>query len=408
MPKRARQTRNPGGVGRRWPRLLAAATVTLTIFTYGPTAASAAPVAGHPAPQPRSTASARQPGAASTDAAAVIAARRGISRAAAARLLRDEHAQAAVAERMTSTLGDARIGGAYLDDGALVVAVTDVAAAATATTAGAKARVVARSQRQLKEVQSALAKVPSPTGTTWGIDAEANQVVVTLPAGEAAAGQQAAAGRYRDAVRVETADGTVTPTAGDVAGGDAIFGTGGCSAGFTVTDGAFNYVLTAGHCTVDFPRWRIANGTDLGPTVQSDFPGTDYGLVLIQGPVTPIGGVYLWDGSTIQNLTGSSTAVAGLDLCKSGRTTGLTCGTVRKTGVTVNGTGGTVQNMIETNICLELGDSGGSLFASSIAYGLSSMSSLDSAKHCLTGSSTRSWYQPVGPALAAYQVNIIG
>jgi hypothetical protein len=97
-----------------------------------------------------------------------------------------------------------------------------------------------------------------------------------------------------------------------------------------------------------------------------------------------------------------------MSLCKSGRTTALTCGTVRKTGVTVNGERGTVRNMIETNLCMERGDSGGSLFADHIAYGLSSHTRLDGNGRCLTGSSTRSWYQPVGPAIIAYQVALIG
>jgi streptogrisin D len=237
---------------------------------------------------------------------------------------------------------------------------------------------------------------------------------VTLPVGavpadeSANARQRAAAQRYGDAVRVETAPGKVELIS-EVAGGDAIVAPGvrSCSAGFTVTDGAFNYVLTAGHCTRGFPNWINWDGASLGPTVQSNFPGVDYGLILINGPVAPLGGVYVYNGFTIHGMHGWRTAVKGLSLCKSGKTTGLTCGVVRATGVTSTGSTGTLRNMIETNICAEPGDSGGSLFSDHIAYGLASRSRLDSNDRCLTGSSTRSWFQQVGPALTAYGVALI-
>lgn len=391
--------------------LAAALTVSITLLPGA--VASAAPTPPAPpagAPQRKAAASVDSP-------AAALAARRGISRAAAESALKAEATRTALADRLVGDLAG-RTGGAYLDrTGALVVTVTSAADAATVTKAGAHARLVTRSVADLTRVQTALQAQPSPIGTSWGVDTAANQVVVSLPtAGTAAAKatgtkQRAAAERYGDAVRVETVS-TVATTGSNVAGGYPINRADGatCSAGFTVSNGIANYVLTAGHCTQGLPNYNNWDGVFLGPSIASNFPGPDHGLIRMDGPVAPLGSIYFWDGVTHQGVHGWATAAVGQSMCKSGRTTFLTCGTVTRVNVTVNIQQGTMRGLVDVNVCGAKGDSGGSLFNGHIAYGLLSLVSVDGANQCVRDGTGRyrTYFQPVGPALGAYGVWLIG
>ncbi len=396
--------------------LLAMALVAVSSVAFVPTAAAAGPV-DRPA-GPRGTAdparadgravpasaaavagSGRATGAA--DMAEAIAAQRGISRDAAEKLLRTEDAHVRLANRLTTELG-ASSGGAYLSDGALVVTVTDAAAAAKVTAAGAKARLVARGERQLRTIQRTLEAAASEPGTTWGVDPATNQVVVSLPAsGAKNAVQRSAARRFGTAVRFETGTGPIQPNVG-ISSGDSL---GGCSAGFTATDYTFNYIITAGHCTQGYPHWTLPNGQDVGPSLESNYPEDDFGLIWMNGPsVWATGTINLWN-NTSRSIHGWATAVSGLSVCNSGRTTGFRCGSVLKTNVTVNGAGGTVRQMIETNICTLGGDSGGPLFAGNTGYGLNSHANRNGSQ---CNSTPRTWHQPVGEAINTYQVVIYG
>lgn len=378
--------------------MLAAAFIVVAPVAFVPAAAAAKP-ADQPAPTSGAAVMTGRTGG-GADVAGAIAQQRGISRDAAEKLLRAENANVDLANRLTTELG-AKTGGAYLSGGTVVVTVTDAASAAKVTATGAKARVVTRGQKQLETIQRTLEAAPSEANTTWGVDPESNQVVVSLPAsGAKNAAQRAAARRFGSAVRFETADGAIQPNVG-VSSGDPL---GGCSVGFTATDGSFNYIITAGHCTQGFPHWTLPDGSDVGPTLESHYPENDFGLIWMNGPsIWPTGVFNLWPGS--QGIHGWATAVRGLSVCNSGRTTGLRCGSVLKTNVTVNGAGGTVRQMIETNICTLGGDSGGPLFANHIGYGLNSHANRNGS---VCNSSPRTWHQPVSEPINTYQVSIYG
>ncbi|MBQ1017704.1 S1 family peptidase [Micromonospora sp. D93] len=335
------------------------------------------------------------------DMAEAIAEQRGISRDAAEKLISAENANVRLANQLTTELG-ASSGGAYLSDGNLVVTVTDAAAAAKVTATGAKARLVARGERQLQKIQRALEATPSEPNTTWGVDPKTNQVVVSLPAsGAKNAAQSSAARKFGAAVRFETSAGQIQPNVG-ISSGDSL---GGCSVGFTATDYTFNYIITAGHCTQGYPHWTLPNGQDVGPSLESNYPENDFGLIWMNGSsVWATGTINLWN-NTSRSIHGWATAVSGLSVCNSGRTTGFRCGSVLRTNVTVNGTGGTVRQMVETNICTLGGDSGGPLFATNTAYGLNSHANRNGSQ---CNSTPRTWHQPVGEAINAYQVVIYG
>ncbi|MEV1155122.1 S1 family peptidase [Micromonospora chokoriensis] len=333
--------------------------------------------------------------------AEAIAEQRGISRDAAEKLLSAENANVRLANRLTTELG-ASSGGAYLSNGDLVVTVTDAAAAAKVTAAGAKARRVARGERQLQTIQRTLEAAASEPNTTWGVDPQTNQVVVSLPAaGAKNAVQRSVARTFGAAVRFETSDGQIQPNVG-ISSADAL---GGCSVGFTATDFTFNYIITAGHCTRGFPHWTLPNGQDVGPSLESNYPENDFGLIWMNGPsVWATGVINLWNNMS-RSIHGWATAVSGLSVCNSGKTTGFRCGSVLRTNVTVNGAGGTVRQMVETNICTLGGDSGGPLFATNTAYGLNSHANRNGSQ---CNSSPRTWHQPVGEAINTYGVVIYG
>ena len=64
------------------------------------------------------------------------------------------------------------------------------------------------------------------------------------------------------------------------------------------------------------------------------------------------------------------------------------------------GADGIVYGLIQTNVCAEPGDSGGSLFAGTTALGLTSGGS----GNCSSGGTT--FFQPVMEALSAYGVSV--
>lgn len=329
--------------------------------------------------------------------AAALAAATGVDASTATARVAAQRSQAALAGTLTGKLG-AKAAGSYLDAGALVVNVTDAAAAQTVTAAGAHARVVTRSTAQLRTITAALDKAPATPGTAWGIDPRTDRVVLTItasaPATKAATLEKTAA-RYGSAVRVQHSGAGFTT---QLQGGDAILTDSfRCSAGFNTTGG----VVTAGHCTAGLPQYFAADGSPLGPSVDSHFPTSDFGLIQNTGqPASP--SVNLYNG-TSQSITGAGNAVVGQSICKSGSTTGLTCGTVQATNVTVQYAEGTVFQMVQTNTCTQPGDSGGSWFSGSTAIGITSGGTVGSCSQA----GFASFFQPVTEALATYGVSLI-
>ena len=191
-----------------------------------------------------------------------------------------------------------------------------------------------------------------------------------MPAGRGAA-FMATARSFGTAVRVQR-----TPAAHTQAfyGGQAILRGGSrCSAGFNTRSGSGrNYVLTAGHCTNLGGTWTTSSGQTIGPVAASSFPGNDFGAIRISSPAAldPRGGV-LYNGA-FRDITGAGRVPVGSSACKTGSTTGTTCGTVQAYNVTVRYAEGTVSGLTRTNICTQPGDSGGAMFAGSLAQGITS------------------------------------
>jgi streptogrisin D len=283
----------------------------------------------------------------------------------------------------------------------MVVNVTSAAAAREVRQDGLTANRVEHSSAALKKVTNKLGDQVSRAGTAWAVDPAANEVVISL---DSTVGRTAAARitklahSFGDKASVERVEGSFSTT---VSGGEAIYTGGGrCSLGFNVVSGSTYYFLTAGHCTNIGSTWYANSGQTqaLGNTAGSSFPGNDYGIV--QYTTSPgAGNVYLYNGS-YQEINGAANAFVGQSVTRSGSTTGVHGGSVTATNATVNYAEGTVSGLIQTNVCAEPGDSGGSLFSGSSAIGLTSGGN----GNCIIGGTT--YFQPVTEALNAYGVSI--
>ncbi|MEU0440447.1 S1 family peptidase [Streptomyces sp. NPDC006186] len=308
---------------------------------------------------------------------------------------------------LTERLGADRTAGSWVGtDGRPVVAVTDGKAAAEVRAAGAEAHLVRHSMKELRSATAALAAAPRVPGTAWVVDYRSNEVVVqgdrTVSSTDWSRLTGVAEG-IGDFVRMERTTGTFTTR---LNGALPILSTGGrCSAGFNVTDGRRDFILTAGHCgpagTVWFGDGRGVQ--QLGQTVNSSFPGGDFSLVrYASGRAGDGADVVAVGGGKGVRITGVADPTVGQRVFRSGSTSGLRDGRVTGLNATVNYPEGTVTGLIRTTVCAEPGDSGGPLFSEGIALGITSGGSGD----CTTGGVT--FFQPVTKALDALGVRLVG
>lgn len=325
------------------------------------------------------------------------------SRTSVARADADMRA-ARLARQAARDLG-ARAAGAWYDrrTNRMVVNVTRAAAAreVRAARGATAARVVRHSAAELASVTQLLRSRVRATGTAWALDHASNKVVVSLDQGVSARTERRVerlTARFGNAVRVREVAGRIAPTLG---GGQAIYGGGSrCSLGFNVRSGSTYYFLTAGHCTNLASSW-YANSSQtslLGSRAGTSFPGNDYGIVRYS-TTAGVGNVYLYNGS-YRDITAAGNAYVNQYVLRSGSTTGVYGGYVTALNATVNYPQGQVRGLIQTNVCAQGGDSGGSLFAGSTALGLTSGGS----GSCSTGGTT--FFQPVTEALGVYGVSV--
>lgn len=310
------------------------------------------------------------------------------------------------AGKLASTLGKdlgTDAAGTYYDAKSrnLVVNVVDETAAKAVTAAGARARIVENSLAELTGARTTLKKDATIPGTSWATDPETNKVVVTA---------DRTVSKAEWATLTEVVDGLgakaeLQRTKGEfkpfIAGGDAISGSGGrCSLGFNVVKDGQPYFITAGHCTESISTWSDSSGNQIGTNEQSSFPDNDFGLVKYTASVDHPSEVNLYNGSS-QPIAKAGDATVGMKVTRSGSTTQVHDGTVTGLDATVNyGNGDVVNGLIQTDVCAEPGDSGGSLFSGDTAIGLTSGGSGD----CTAGGET--FFQPVTEALSTFGAQI--
>lgn len=309
-----------------------------------------------------------------------------------------------LASRLAGLLGDAFAGSYYDGDNKqLVVNVVpgdDNNVIVQAERAGAAVREVDNSMTELEAGARTLKSEATIPGTSWAVDPRTNRILVT--ADSTVTGDKW--NRLESTVEsLGSGMATIKKSAGTfrtfASGGDAIFSGGArCSLGFNVTagDGSPAF-LTAGHCGVAAEQWSDAQGGQPIATVdQSVFPGEgDFALVRYDDPATVAPSEVNLGDQTLP-MSRAAEATVGQEVFRMGSTTGLADGQVLGLNATVNYPEGTVTGLIQTNVCAEPGDSGGSMFTrDGLAVGLTSGGSGD----CASGGET--FFQPVTTALAA-------
>ncbi|MEV6444956.1 S1 family peptidase [Amycolatopsis sp. NPDC051716] len=242
------------------------------------------------------------------------------------------------------------------------------------------------------------------TGTAWAVDAGTGETVVTADSTvQGARWDSLLAATRGKAVRVERTPGVLSLFA---EGGDAIFAGGArCSLGFNVTTNSGPGILTAGHCAAAGRQWSLTQGGRPVATLkQSTFPGAgDFALLTYDNAATAAPSVVDTGGGRTVAITRAAAAQVGQQVSRMGSTTGLHSGRVTALNATVNYPEGRVTGLIQTTVCAEPGDSGGSLFTGDgSAIGVTSGGSGD----CRTGGVT--FFQPVTTALAAVGARIGG
>ncbi|MET9161551.1 S1 family peptidase [Streptomyces parvulus] len=316
-----------------------------------------------------------------------------------------------LASRLAGMLGDA-FAGSYYDSGdqqlvVNVVAGDDNQVVVEAKKAGADVREVENSMGELRGGATTLRSKAAVPGTSWAIDPRTNKILVT--ADSTVTGEKW--DRLESTVQgLGSGMATLKKSAGTfrtfASGGDAIFGGGArCSLGFNVTagDGAPAF-LTAGHCGVAAEQWSDAQGGQpIGTVDQAVFPGEgDFALVRYDDPATEAPSEVNLGDQTVP-IAQAADATVGQQVFRMGSTTGLADGQVLGLDATVNYPEGTVTGLIQTDVCAEPGDSGGSLFTQDgQAIGLTSGGSGD----CTAGGET--FFQPVTTALEAVGATLGG
>ncbi|MEU2583807.1 alpha-lytic protease prodomain-containing protein [Streptomyces avermitilis] len=309
-----------------------------------------------------------------------------------------------LASQLASQLGDAFAGSYYnADKQQLVVNVVgnDSKVINQIRKAGAVPNQVQNSTSTLQAAAKTLKTDATIPGTAWAVDPKTNEIRVTADSTVKGTKWDTLTSTVKS---LGSGVATVKKSAGTfktfVSGGDAIFGGGArCSLGFNVTagDGSPAF-LTAGHCGVAAAAWSDSqDGQPIATVDQATFPGAgDFSLVKYDDPNTQAPSeVNVGNGQTVQ-ISQAADATVGQKVLRMGSTTGLNDGSVTGLDATVNYPEGTVTGLIQTDVCAEPGDSGGSLFTQDgSAIGLTSGGSGD----CTVGGET--FFQPVTTALEA-------
>lgn len=305
-------------------------------------------------------------------------------------------------------------GAFFTEQGDLVLQAAPGSAAARA--AQAKGLQVRSPQRGEAALNGLLGQVVSAAGdkaATVSPDVAADKVVVTSTAPDAA--RQALA-RFGDAVEVR--QGEANRIQVSVKGGDKVTMAGGgyCSAGFPAhTSSGAKVMIWAGHCVENQSTFSVG-GTKIGTpagTAFGSYDGVadrDIGAVWIDSEdqmTTSVNGY----GQTVSQATkGAWKAPIGTDVCKSGATSGITCGQVSSYNNSVTYTdeaGRTVAQVSglgRSTVCTAPGDSGGAYVSGGYAVGMTSGGPVNQTCTFNGGylSGKSSYFQPVTDALSYY------
>ncbi|MBD3555540.1 S1 family peptidase [Streptomyces sp. SP18CM02] len=345
----------------------------------------------------------------------------GVSEKAAVERLDRQNAQQATLAGLQKRgiAGD----GAFFDaSGDLTVNAGDTAEAAAIEKAGLEARVPARGQAELDRIKAELDRAAAdktPSGVVaWAVDLPSDTVTVKVnnERGAAAKAFIAKAARHGAAVRIERGQEKLEAKAAIYPGSKMTFNNTSqwCSVGYGARDSAGRqYLVTAGHCVTNTLRY---DGAAFAQGYKTRYAlGTrsvDMGILTINSGHSITTSVGTWGNSNPVAVRGGSRASSGAAICKSGATTGWTCGTIGSynntvTYVDLNGGPDTVVSGLATSsVCVEGGDSGGAYISGNQAQGMTSGGPTN--QKCTGGVNSRgsSYFQPLDDALRYYGLTL--
>ncbi|MFI1677837.1 S1 family peptidase [Streptomyces sp. NPDC020607] len=352
-----------------------------------------------------------------------LAASLGVSeKAATERLDRQDAQQARLAELRKSGISD---DGAFFDaSGRLTVNADGKADVTAIEKAGLDARVPARGEDKLDSIKARLdaaAERRAPAGVVdWSVDLASDKVTVKVNSDRGAAAKAflAKAATYGSAVKVVRDQEKRAPQAAIAPGSKMTINdtNGWCSVGYGAHDrSGKQYLVSAGHCVAGLPTLRYG-GTAFAKGTHTRFAvGTnsvDMGVAAIGSGHSITTKVGTWGQAGDVAVNGSRRASSGAALCKSGATTGWTCGKVGSYNVSVtyidqNGGPDTVVTGLATSsVCTEGGDSGGAYISGNQAQGMTSGGPVN--QQCTGGVNSRgsSYFQPLDDALSYYGLTL--
>jgi streptogrisin C len=314
-----------------------------------------------------------------------------------------EHITTETSDHLRTALGPA-FGGAWLTEGGeqWVVAITDPTAAGQVVAAGAQPQLVEHSEAQLDAALAELNRTESPPASVvgWYVDVPSNAVVLeVLPDGQAAAAEFIEASGVDEAM-VRLAEVAEAPQVLQypLRRGDPFYpnGTSRCTISFLArTPAGENGYITAGHCgTIGTPVYGF-NMVPQGIFRGSVFPGGDYALVTVYPSWIPTPRPWPAAQPTLVD------PPIGATVCKSGTTTGWTCGMIAAKNQTVNYPEGSVTGLTRTTMCAEPGDSGAPVYAGTQPYAMVSGGS----GNCSVGGIT--FVYPIAPVLSAWNLQLL-
>jgi len=259
----------------------------------------------------------------------------------------------------------------------------------------------AKAELDLRASKSAI-----PAGVyAWGVDVRNNAVTLDVAPGaqKAAIDFVAASGADASTIRFNTMASAPRPLVTLQGGSEYLSQSGGsfyyCSVGFGVTRSGVQGFVTAGHCgNTNDGVFTLANRRTVGPQIgsfkSSFFGGSGDGAY-----------VEFFSGHSVsatvagynQPVRGQAVAPIGAAVCRSGRTTGLKCGTILAYNQTVNYPEATINGLTSVKVCAEGGDSGGSFISGDQAQGVLSGGNYN-CKGKNAGLAT-SYFQPIAEIL---------
>ncbi|WP_234334166.1 S1 family peptidase [Streptomyces sp. NRRL B-1347] len=195
---------------------------------------------------------------------------------------------------------------------------------------------------------------------------------------------------------------TAAPAQTPLRGGTLLFSPAGrCVVSFNATNGTHYYGIMAGHCGGVGTKWYADPGltTQVGITETAVFPGKDYALVRFTNPDYSYPSEVA-AGVQIIRINRAANPVVGQSVCRSGPTTGMRCGRVTATNVSITYPQGTVTGLFAATVCAEPGDSGGPTFSGDAALGFL----VGGSGNCTSGGTT--YHQPLAPVLSAHALRV--